>query len=164
MGKLSSFSIRRVNGPTLVFSGEKLAHAKPAHAGSDEQVGVGWTEFELYRTSDGALIFVVLKKGRPYDKNWAFIADSWEEIKEALDVGEKDKVRISWTSLTVQLIEEAIEVCPEAKPVFTLYLGGEQHSAEERKRNEDRHGGQRDHGDRSQGMPHRGTRSPDPRP
>lgn len=153
MGKLTPYTIKRINGPTLVFHGDKLAHAKPAHAGTEEQAGHGWTEFELYRTSKGSLVMVILKKGRSYNKNWAFVADSWEDLKVALDEGGKDKAKVSWTSLTTQLIEEAIEVCPEARPVFTLDLEAEQFGDQERKRNEDRRPGYRNNGDRSQGMP-----------
>ncbi len=138
MGRLTPHTIRRINGPTLVFHGEKLAHAKPAHAGTEEQASHGWTEFELYRTSRGSLVLVILKKGRPYNKNWAFVVDSWEALKQALDDGGKDKAKVSWTSLTTQLIEEAIEACPEAQAAFTLNLEVEQLSAEERKRNEER--------------------------
>ncbi|MFA5375958.1 MAG: hypothetical protein WC455_09465 [Dehalococcoidia bacterium] len=117
MGESNVILIRRVNGPSLKFRGERLAHTKPDHANRAEE-GRGWTEFEVYLTAGKSIVIVVLKKGRSIDRTWAFIADSWQEVKEAFDHGEKDGVRISWSALTVQLIEKASAICPEAAEIL----------------------------------------------
>lgn len=110
----SKHTIYRSNGPPLIFEGEQLAHVVPWNANTEE-LARGWTELEAYRTEAGTIIIVVAKRGRSgHDCSFAFVAESWHEVKEALDKGEKDGVYLRWSTFMVELIRKASEKAPEA--------------------------------------------------